>query len=264
MRTLLAGLIWAAAAGGAFAAAPSPADDAPFVSGRPGKNESPIVVPGGKLQIETELVRIGQDRADGVKTRTLSVAATSLRFGLGGGYEAEAIVQPHLREKAAGEAGHEGVGDLDVRMRKSLAGGEGKAVAAALIPYVRLPTSQDGLGNRRLGGGVLLPVQAQLDDKWGVSATLGAAVDDSAKPGRRVTSGSLALGAGYALTEKLGGFAELYAARPFEGGAKTESTFDVGLTWLAGAHLQLDLGVNLGLSDAAADAELYTGIARRF
>lgn len=261
-RALLAGLAAFAVAGAAFAAAPD------FVSGRPGKNESPIVVPKGYLQIETEAARFGTDKDSGVKTDSLSVAASSLRYGLGGGYEAELILQPYVREKArdaSGRTSADGIGDTALRLRKNLAGQDGGAFAAAVIGYVTLPAPNGGLGSDNVGGGILLPVQQQLTDKLSFAGTLGLAlVDSDAHPHRDAFDPSLALGLGYAFTDRIGGFVELYADRAMEDGSETNATFDFGITYLALANLQLDAGVNLGLSDAATDQEFYVGMAKRF
>lgn len=251
-----------AASGAALAAEPD------FVSGRPGKNESPIVVPGGYLQIETEAARIGKDKEGGVTTDSLSIAASSLRYGLGGGYEAELILQPYVREKSRGPSGRatqDGLGDATLRVRKNLIGQDGGAFAAAVIAYVTLPAPSGGLGSDNVGGGVLLPVQRQLTDKLSFAGTLGlAAIDSETHAHRDAFDPSLALGLGYSFTDKVGGFVELYADRALEDGAKTNATFDFGATYLAAPTLQLDAGINLGLSDAATDQEVYIGIAHRF
>ncbi len=261
-RALWAGLAALAAASAAVA------DEPDFVSGRPGKNESPIVVPKGYLQIETEAARFGTDKDSGVKTDSLSIAASSLRYGLGSGYEAELIVQPYVREKvrdAFGRSNADGIGDTAIRLRKNLAGQDGGAFAAAIIAYVTLPAPSGGLGSENVGGGILLPVQRQLTDKLSFAGTLGlAAVDSGTHAHRDAFDPSLALGLGYSFTDKIGGFVELYADRPLEDGSKTNATLDFGATYLAAATLQLDAGVNLGISDAASDQEFYVGIAKRF
>jgi len=241
------------------AALPARAEEPPFAPGRPGKNESPVVAPDGRLQVETEIARVGQDGA----TETASAAATSLRFGLGGGYEAEVIVQPYLRQTAKDAEGRirsSGAGDTSLRVRKALATGD---VAVALIPFVVVP-SRSPLGSAHIGGGLLAPVQVQATQRASFAVTPGIAVADAAKAGKRSVQASIAAGLSYSLTPRIGAFAEWWSARAFEGGAKTQSTADFGLTWAAGPQVQLDVGANFGASDAATDREIYLGIARRF
>jgi hypothetical protein len=42
------------------------------------------------------------------------------------------------------------------------------------------------------------------------------------------------------------------------------ATFNTGLTFRLNPDLQFDTGVNLGISDAATDNQLFVGVARRF
>src|ERR1700761_7398015 len=77
-------------------------DDPPFASSRPGETEGPIAVPKGYFQIETEIGSYTHDRSAGVKTDDISIAASSLRYGLPGDFDAELIVQPYLRSSFSG------------------------------------------------------------------------------------------------------------------------------------------------------------------
>ena len=149
-----------------------------------------------------------------------------------------------------------GVFDLDVRATGDLHIDEhhtiedcGIALGDALAQAV-----SDKAGLVRAGSAYM-----PLDEALGF-----AAVDSETHAHRDAFDPSLALGLGYSFTDKIGGFVELYADRPLEDSSKTNATFDFGATYLAAATLQLDAGVNLGVSDAATDQEFYVGVAKRF
>jgi hypothetical protein len=63
------------------------------------------------------------------------------------------------------------------------------------------------------------------------------------------------------LAENLGGFLEVTSA---VGDGAHVATFNCGLTRRLGPRLQLDGGVNLGLSRSAADLTVFAGLARKF
>jgi hypothetical protein len=67
--------------------------------------------------------------------------------------------------------------------------------------------------------------------------------------------------AGHDLTANLGGFVELTSST---GDGSHVATFNCGLTRRFGAHVQFDAGLNVGLSRAAANVSVFTGVSRRF
>jgi hypothetical protein len=68
----------------------------------------------------------------------------------------------------------------------------------------------------------------------------------------------------FTLTNKLGLYTELFTERGTERGARWNVTGDVGLTYAVSENIQLDTGVNLGITEAADDLNLFVGLSRRF
>ena len=66
---------------------------------------------------------------------------------------------------------------------------------------------------------------------------------------------------GHDIAGKLGGYVEL--ASELRRGADV-ATFDFGFTYGLGKHVQLDAGANLGLTRAADDYNVFTGLSIRF
>jgi hypothetical protein len=64
---------------------------------------------------------------------------------------------------------------------------------------------------------------------------------------------------------EVGGYAEIFnALTPALSRYRWQTTFDVGVTWGVAANVQLDGGINLGLSEAAEDINPFIGFSLRF
>ena len=66
------------------------------------------------------------------------------------------------------------------------------------------------------------------------------------------------------ITERLGGYVELFTVVSNAAGADWQGQFDVGLTYAVNGNLQLDLGCNFGITRSAPDYQPFVGISRRF
>ena len=63
---------------------------------------------------------------------------------------------------------------------------------------------------------------------------------------------------------KLGGYVEFFSLVSAERGADWIGTVDAGLTYALTDDIQLDAGVNVGVTRAADDINLFFGISMRF
>jgi hypothetical protein len=66
------------------------------------------------------------------------------------------------------------------------------------------------------------------------------------------------------LVGKLGGYAEFFSAVSAESGSKWVGTLDLGLTYGLTENIQLDAGVNIGITKSAEDFNPFIGISFRF
>jgi hypothetical protein len=238
----------------------------PFVASRPGATEGAIAVPTGYLQSETEIASYARTRQDGFKSDAYSLAATSLRYGVADGLDVELNVQPYLHGSVTAggvKDSNGGFGDVTLRVLKNLMGQDGEGPALAVIGYITLPTAKNGLGADKTEGGAIITGSFAPADKWGVAWTAGAAARyRGANDYQAEFSGALQLN--HAFTDAVTGYAEVAAVRAQHNGGPVSATFDVGAAWLVAPTTQLDAGVNLGLTDAADDANVFLGVAHRF
>ena len=237
-----------------------------FVASRPGATEGAIAVPVGYLQFETELASYARSRQAGVRSEAYSLAATSLRYGVADGLDVELNVQPYLHGSATtggARQSNSGFGDVTVRVLKNLWGQDGRGSALAVIGYVTAPTAKDGVGVDKTEGGALITGSFAPAETWGIAWTAGAAARFLSADGYQPDfSGALQLN--HAFSAAMTGYAEVAATRAQHDGGPVSATFDFGAAWLVGPTTQLDAGVNLGLTDAADDVNVFVGVAHRF
>src|SRR2546425_7551668 len=135
----------------------------------PGSTESPYTVDAGHFQIEMTLVSYTSDREsfNGVMQRfeAWAIAPMHLKIGLLNRLDAQLLLEPYtvLYELEDGSrTTRRGFGDTTLRLKYNFWGNDGGRTALAMTPYVKLPTSQEGIGNRGVEGGLVLPLAVGL------------------------------------------------------------------------------------------------------
>jgi len=230
-------------------ATPALADD--FTPGRPGNTESPISVPTGRWQVETE---IGGYALGHGGDRSWSALQSDIRYGLAPGWDAEAIMAPYVGDDASGE----GFGDTTLRLRHTFTGEDGDGPAFALIGFVTLPTGVNGQSDGAVEGGLIGTGTFSLTSNDGVTYTAGAAaVSDNGEYTSDIFGG---VNLSHQFTDTLAAYAELFADRTQ---GETAGTFDIGGTYLSDADTQWDAGVDLGITHAD-NARFFLGWSHLF
>ena len=136
-------------------------------------------------------------------------------------------------------------------------------MAVALLPFISVPTSTNGVGDESIGAGIALPVGVDLGTGWslGLMGQLDQ-LEDGDEDGRHFECTGTAT-VGRALFGPLGGFVEFAATlRPAREGAWI-GTADAGITYSLSPNAQLDAGTYIGVSDAADDMTFFLGLTAR-
>lgn len=233
---------------------------------RPDKTESPYTVDAGHYQVESDLVTYARDRADGVTTERLSLAATNLKVGLLDDVDLQVVVEPYVgvRSEADGASDTKtGIGDTTVRLKVNWWGNDEGDTAFATMPFVKLPTNQDDLGNDDVEGGLILPLALSLPGAWSLGTMLEVDIDRDADDQGYHAVVIVSVTAGHAIVGDLSGYAELLSESSLESGVGWVGYGDVGLTYRLGSDVQLDAGVNVGLNSDAEDINPFIGFSAR-
>lgn len=240
---------------------------------RPDKTESAYTVDAGHFQLEMDLVTYARDHdtSGGGDTRTeaWAVAPVNLKVGLLNDVDLQLVLETWNRvrtdDRVAGTVVRQsGFGDVTVRLKKNFWGNDGGTTALAVMPFVKFPTNQDGLGNNSVEGGVIVPLAVGLPAGWGMGVM--TEVDflrDETGTGHHASFINTVT-FGHDIVGKLGGYVEFFSEVSTETGARWVGSVDLGLTYGLTDNLQLDAGINIGVTDSADDLNPFVGLAWRF
>jgi hypothetical protein len=240
-----------------------------FATDRPDKTESPYTVDAGHFQAEIDFFNYTYDRSKHETVRALSIAPINLKVGVLNNVDLQIIAQTynvqwtHDRDANSRQRAS-GFGDLILRCKTNLWGNDGGDTAFGVIAFGKVPTNQDRLGNGALEGGVIFPLAISIPGKWdlGTMLELDYAQDSGSSDYHEELIGSVTIS--HKIAGKLSGYAELFSNVSTERSAKWIATFDFGFTYAITRDIQLDAGMNVGLTDAADDLNPFIGLSMRY
>jgi hypothetical protein len=242
---------------------------------RPDKTESAYTVDAGHFQFEMDIVSYGYDRYNtdrlNVRDETIAIAPINLKLGLLNNVDLQMIIEPYLsartrnREAPRSTERRHGFGDITVRTKVNVWGNDGGTTAMAIMPFVKLPTNQHQLGNNSVEGGIIFPLAVELPQGWsmGVMTEIDF-IRDEQEGGGHHPEFINSITFSHDIVGALGGYAEFFSMVSTESGSDWVGTLDFGLTYGLTDDIQLDGGVNIGLTRSAEDISPFIGISWRF
>ncbi len=284
---VLAGLgaAWAGPAGpGEVAGGPMPAYDLfhpvpedklrDFNPDRPSQFTGPFTVDAGHFQLEMDLANYALDRHNPAHARVdmdqWNAAPFDLRIGLTdrteidflyGGYLNLRTIDHSIRESTV----QSGFGDLTLLFKYNLFGNDGGTFAFGILPYLKIPTNTANLGNKRVEGGVMLPLSVNLPANFqlGLQTEFDAIRNDADTRFEPAFTNIAYLG--YTLlNKKLTFYGEWYSRVNVGPDSAVDGEVDTGLLYYIGKNAEVDFGCNFGVTRAAADFEPFAGFSVRF
>src|SRR5688572_14467378 len=230
---------------------------------RPDATESPFTVDRDHLQLEMSVTSYTQDRFEGVRLTEWELAPFNLRYGIATNVEAGIFIVPHRRVtvQPRDEPKHErsGVGDTTLRMKVNFWGNDGGPTAFGMMVDVKLPTAANGMGTGHTDGALTFPIAYELGGGWAGAAMTSVEMVRVGDSRRAVWVNTITFARD--LFTDTAGFLELTSAA---GEGAHVATFNCGITRALGPRLQLDCGVNIGISRTAPDLSVFAGLARKF
>jgi hypothetical protein len=236
---------------------------------RPDKTESPYTVDAGHFQLEMDFANYTYDKSADVTTKAWNIAPINLKVGLLNNVDLQLVFDNYLHVRTedglAGTASTQsGLGDLTARLKINLWGNDGGQTAFGLLPFIKFPTSTDGLGNNSVEGGVIFPLAVKLphDFDLGLETAVSCLRNDSGGDYHADCINSITLG--HAIIGKLSGYVEFFSDISTESHSGWVGTVDAGLEFLVTENIQLDCGCNFGVTQAADNFNPFAGITVRF
>jgi hypothetical protein len=238
---------------------------------RPDKTESPYTVDAGHFQFEMDLVTYTHDeeRVEGTSTKVdaWAFAPVNLKVGLCNHVDLQLVLATynHVRVRSGDVTRTvSGYGDTTVRLKYNFWGNDGGATAMAAMPYVKLPTNQGDLGNDSVEGGLILPLAVSLPAGFGMGmmTQFDAARDIDGGGHHAEFINSITFS--HDIAGKLGGYLEFFSAVGTDRRFSWIGTVDLGFTYGLTDNIQLDAGVNIGVTKSADDVSTFLGLSWRF
>lgn len=237
---------------------------------RPDSTESAYSVDAGHFQIESSFFDFTRDRRndDDVTQRSLAVAPTILKLGLTNRVDAQLGFAPltftDQTDRAAGEKSEDrGFSDLMIRVKTNLWGNDAGPSAAAVMPFVTLPTGDDGISADHVEGGLIFPFALTLPAEFSMGAMAEFDIVRNADNNGYAIDCFHTATVGHDLVGDLAGFVEYAGRADLSGELDYRASFNTGLTYALTPDLQFDGGIRLGLTRAADDFGFFLGLSWR-
>jgi len=242
---------------------------------RPSKTDSPFSLDAGHVQIETNLAAYvrNEDSIGGTNTDTRQRylgGATNLRIGLLDNTDIQIISDLYreitVKDKTTRESSRrQGFGDTQVRVKVNLMGNDPSSkFSLGVIPYVKIPTNQDDIGNDRYEGGIGLPFNINFNGGWSFGGMTQYNLISQPDLDGYDSAYANSVVVGKSVTDKMGVYAELYTFRADQSGAHWQNSADFGTVYSVTDNFKVDANIHLGISDAADDTNIFVGTAYRF
>jgi len=243
---------------------------------RPDTTESPFTVDAGRIQVETTLFGYTRSRrdADGAVTDGYELGTTNLRVGLTRSVELDVVWQPYGIARTHGgdpaaAARQSGIGGLDIRAKVNLWGNDAfeqpGATALGLLPFVTVPTDRDnGIGPDAVEGGLLVPLAIVLPADFGLGLNTGFVRTKAGESARYHMEYLVSASLAYAWSEALGTYYEVAARLNIDSPDGDAVVLATGLTYKLSDDVQLDMGVNVGVTSGSDRVNPFVGVTKRF
>lgn len=237
---------------------------------RPDKTESAYTVDAGHYQIEMSFIDYVYDRHNPTGEQkdvdVLSIAPVNVKAGLTNNVDLQFVMNPYIRERSDENSAVErksGFGDIQTRVKINVWGNDGGSTAFAVMPFVKFPTNSDDLGNNAVEGGIILPLAVSLPADWnmGIMTEFDVSRND-AKDYYPDFINSITFG--HQVMGNLNGYVEFFSSFNQEEDTSWIGTVDMGLTYAVSEDIQLDGGVNIGVTRSADDFNPFLGCSVRY
>ncbi len=222
---------------------------------RPDKTESPYTVDAGHFQLEMDLVSYTRDG----KQDLFAIAPVNLKVGLLNNVDLQFIAETYNVQHDGN-----GYGDTLVRLKVNFWGNDGGATAFGVMPFAKFPTSQHQFGNSAVEGGIIFPLAIKLprDFELGTMTEVDYIRNENNSGYHQEFINSVTVS--HAIVGELSGYAEFFSAVSNERDSRWIGTVDFGFTCKVTPNIQLDAGLNIGVTSAADDLNPFIGFSVRY
>ena len=230
----------------------APAQVAPIQADRPDQTETPAIVPKGMFQVESGF---GYQKED-AHNATWTLPAALWKYGVNENFELRLITEIEIENKET--ENNYGLKPILIGCKIKMCEEEGIIPKTSFIGHMSIPNAASSkYKNDFYAPEFRFTMQHTLSDKFSFGYNLGSEWDGfTAAPTFIYT-----LTTGYAISEKLGSYVELFGFGPQKD--KANHNFDGGITYLINHNFMLDLSSGVGLTANAPDYYIAFGFSYR-
>ena len=245
-----------------------------FNPDRPSQFTGPFTVDAGHFQLEMDVANYTLDRHNPEHARVdvdqWNGAPFDLRVGLTDRTEIDFLYGGYLNLRTIDHAARtntvqSGFGDLTLLFKYNLFGNDGGTFTFGILPYLKIPTNTANLGNKRVEGGIELPLSINLPANFqaGIQTEFDAVRNDTDTRFEPAFTNIAYLGYTF-LNKKLTFYGEWYSRVNVGPDSAVDGEVDTGLLYYIGKNAEVDFGCNFGVTRAAPDFEPFAGFSVRF
>ena len=239
---------------------------------RPDKTESPYTIDAGHYQLEASFLDYSTDRhnpeGSQIETKIFNIMPANLKIGLLNDLDLQLTISPYIKEKTQEEVSaadiKTGFGDIQTRLKFNLWGNDEGKTALAVMPFIKFPTNGANLGNDNVEGGLIVPLSVELSKGWSLGLMMEFDARQNSADENYHTEFINSVTFGHQMIGRLKGYAEFFSNISDENNADWIATVDAGLTYTMMQDIQIDGGVNIGVTKAADDLNPFCGLSVRY
>lgn len=234
----------------------------PFNIDNGGVVDSPITAEPGTWQIESELISYSYVKNEGITDKTTTYNNTIVRRAVSESFDLELGHISYVHKQAANH--DQGTGDAIARFKWTFFGDYTTQTAAALFPYIKIPTGAESISGHKPEGGIALPISHQLNERFNLGVMpIWSYVPKSEGPGH-YWSHRFALCLSYQFNDQLDGYVETYQQVDADKNNQGLALGTIGLNVELTPYVLVDFGSFFGFSAAAPKYSPYLGLTARF
>ena len=224
---------------------------------RPDKTNSAITLDAGHVQIESDLTNYTREGHGVGKQETWLWGNTNFRLGLCNRTDLQ-IAVPFVMD----DGSTTGIGDLTVALKANFWGNDGGDSAAGIYAALSTPTGSSGLSAGTVQALISAIYQCSLGSfDAAVNSGVAIAADDDGSSHHTEIVNSISIG--HDLFGPVSGYVEFFSSVPTSHSQDWVGTIDAGLLFAVSKNFQIDTGINVGVTDAADDIQVFLGVSWR-
>lgn len=230
---------------------------------RPDKTESPYTVDAGHFQYEGDIVSYIHNQSDKDTEQEFLFNNMNLKLGITNNIDFQLVIPTYNLNLINSKIDASGFGDITTRLKYNIFGNDSGSVSIGAMPYLKIPTANDKLGNKAFEGGITFPASVELPNDFSLGFMYQFDYKKNEKDNNYHAEYVTTVTLGRGITENINFYTELFSQSSTEKDSEWVATFDFGFTYLPTPDIQIDIGMNTGLTPASDRFNPFLGLSFR-